>query len=54
MTKKLGVYDSGLGGFSLIKEILKEPFVTEIYYYSDYENLPYGNFIDRGVERAWH
>lgn len=50
MTKKLGVYDSGMGGFSLVKEILKDPFVSEIYYYSDYERLPYGNLTTQELE----
>lgn len=43
MAKILGVYDSGLGGVSLLKELLKTPFVDEIYYYSDFEKLPYGD-----------
>jgi glutamate racemase len=50
MTKKLGVYDSGLGGFSLVKEILKDPFLDEIFYYSDYERLPYGNLSIKELE----
>lgn len=53
MDKKIGIYDSGLGGFSLLQEILNDVFVGEVYYFSDYEKLPYGNLsTDQLKERG--
>ena len=41
--KKIGIFDSGIGGFSILKELLKELPGHEFYYISDKPNAPYGN-----------
>jgi len=41
--KKIGILDSGIGGLSLLNEILSQNFLAEYYYISDNENMPYGN-----------
>jgi len=44
MTKmvKAGVFDSGVGGLSVVKSILKEGIFKEIIYYGDTARVPYG------------
>lgn len=59
---KIGIFDSGVGGVSVLKELLKVLPDEEYIYYCDQKNLPYGekspgeirnltktsfNFIDR-------
>ena len=40
---KIGVFDSGIGGYSVLEK-LKELMPNEEYvYYKDSDNLPYGN-----------
>lgn len=43
MMKKIGILDSGIGGLSLLREILKLNFDAKYFYISDGENVPYGN-----------
>jgi len=40
---KVGVFDSGLGGLTVVKAIMKELKGAEIYYLADSKNAPYGN-----------
>lgn len=40
---KIGIFDSGLGGLSILKEIQLKVPNSIIYYCSDKNNLPYGN-----------
>jgi glutamate racemase len=47
MTSKIGVFDSGVGGQSVINAILKELPELEIIYKDDKKHLPYG---DKTVE----
>ncbi len=39
---KAGVFDSGVGGLSVVKSILKEGLFKEIVYYGDTARVPYG------------
>jgi len=40
---RCGVFDSGIGGVSVAKEILKAKIFDEIIYYGDTARVPYGN-----------
>ena len=37
----IGIFDSGIGGVTILKEILKENFDYHYLYYSDSKNNPY-------------
>lgn len=39
---KVGVFDSGVGGLSVTKSLLKNSFFDEIIYYGDTAKVPYG------------
>jgi glutamate racemase len=41
--KKIGVLDSGIGGLSILKELINHKFNASYYYASDNKNVPYGN-----------
>ncbi len=43
MKCRIGVFDSGIGGVTVLKEIIKILPNEEYIYYSDSENLPYGD-----------
>ena len=40
---KCGIFDSGIGGISVAREILKANLFDEIIYYGDTARVPYGN-----------
>ena len=40
---KIGVYDSGIGGFTVINKILSEQINAQLVYYGDALNNPWGN-----------
>lgn len=42
MSKKIGVIDSGIGGTSLLFELLERSFNADYFYLSDSKNVPYG------------
>ncbi len=44
MQKKeiIGVFDSGIGGLSILKELIQEMPFENFYYFSDNKNSPYG------------
>lgn len=46
MNKKIGVFDSGIGGVTVLKEILKILPEEDYIYYSDSKNNPYGDKED--------
>lgn len=46
---KIGVFDSGIGGVTVLKEILKVIPNVDYYYYSDSINNPYGDKTDDEV-----
>jgi glutamate racemase len=39
---KIGVFDSGIGGLSVVKSMLKHQLFEEIIYYGDTARVPYG------------
>ncbi len=39
---KAGVFDSGIGGLSVVKSLIKEGLFEEIIYYGDTARVPYG------------
>ena len=39
---KAGVFDSGIGGLTVVKSILDEKLFDEIIYYGDTARVPYG------------
>jgi len=40
---RCGIFDSGIGGISVAREILKAKLFNEIIYYGDTARVPYGN-----------
>ena len=46
MNGKIGVFDSGIGGVTVLREIIKLLPNEEYIYYSDSKNLPYGDKSD--------
>ncbi len=40
---KIGIFDSGIGGLSVLREVAKVMPTSEIYYHADRLNAPYGN-----------
>lgn len=54
--KKIGVYDSGLGGVSLIGHLglIKDAPFHSIYYFSDYSRLPYGDHDTEKLQKIGH
>ena len=38
----LGIFDSGLGGLTVLREIIKNNTYDKIIYFGDTKNLPYG------------
>ena len=53
MIKKIGIFDSGIGGLSVLKELLQAMPGQEFYYISDQSFAPYGNLTtDEILERS--
>lgn len=48
---KIGVFDSGIGGLSICKEIRERLPDEEIIYYADSEYCPYGGRTDQEVQQ---
>jgi len=52
--KRIGIFDSGIGGFSIWKELINELSGHQFFYISDVPNSPYGNktsqFISQRAE----
>lgn len=42
MSKKIGVFDSGLGGLTVLKELQREMPEEDFYIFGDTKNMPYG------------
>ncbi len=47
---KICITDSGVGGLSVLIEVVKKVDVDTVYYFGDGENLPYGNKSKRELE----
>ena len=50
-TKFVGVFDSGLGGLSVLKSMLKILPQEKYIYFGDSANAPYGTKGDSGINR---
>jgi glutamate racemase len=48
-TKKIGLFDSGIGGFSVLSELFKIVPEAHYFYYSDDANAPYGPKTDEFI-----
>lgn len=40
---RVGMFDSGIGGLTVLKEFIKKYPINEYFYYGDTANVPYGN-----------
>ena len=43
MTLKIGIFDSGIGGFTILNSLLKTRKDVEVFYLADTQRMPYGN-----------
>ena len=48
---KIGIFDSGIGGITVLKEIIKILPNENYIYYSDSKNNPYGNKTDEEIKK---
>ena len=48
---KIGVFDSGIGGITVLKEIIKVLPNEDYMYYSDSKNNPYGDRTDEEIKQ---
>ena len=48
-TQKIGIFDSGLGGTTVLKEMIKSLPNEDYIYYGDNGNFPYGS----GKTNCW-
>lgn len=51
---KVGVFDSGVGGLTVLKELLKELNSAEFIYYGDSFNSPYGIKTIEDIQKLCH
>ena len=43
MKLKIGIFDSGIGGFTILKSLLESRNDVEVFYLADTKRIPYGN-----------
>ena len=43
MKLKIGIFDSGIGGFTILRSLLETRKDVEVYYLADTKRVPYGN-----------
>ena len=43
MNLKIGIFDSGIGGFTILKSLLKTRNDVEVFYLADTKRIPFGN-----------
>ena len=43
MKLKIGIFDSGIGGFTVLNSLLKTRSDVEVFYLADTQRIPYGN-----------
>ena len=48
-TKKIGVFDSGIGGATVLTELVKVLPNEDYIYYSDSKNNPYGDKTQKEI-----
>ena len=49
--RKIGVFDSGIGGVTVLKEIIKILPNEDYMYYSDSKNNPYGDRTEEEIQQ---
>ena len=49
MNRKIGVLDSGIGGFTILEELKKELPNESFIYYKDSKNIPYGEKTEEEI-----
>ena len=49
--RPLGVFDSGIGGLTVVRELMRQLPGEELVYFGDVARLPYGNKSPEGVTR---
>ena len=49
MKLKIGVFDSGIGGFTILNSLLKTRNDVEVFYLADSNRVPYGNKDDEQI-----
>ena len=45
MKFKIGIFDSGIGGFTILNSLLKTHKDVEVFYLADTKRIPFGNKI---------
>ena len=43
MKLKIGIFDSGIGGFTILNSLLKTRTDVEVFYLADTKRIPFGN-----------
>ena len=43
MKLKIGIFDSGIGGFTILNSLLKTRKDVEVFYLADTKRIPFGN-----------
>ena len=43
MKIKIGIFDSGIGGFTILNSLLKTRKDVEVFYLADTKRIPFGN-----------
>ena len=43
MKLKIGIFDSGIGGFTILRSLMKTRNDIEVYYLADTKRAPFGN-----------
>ena len=43
MKLKVGIFDSGIGGFTILNSLLKTRRDVEVFYLADTKRIPFGN-----------
>ena len=43
MRLKIGIFDSGIGGFTILNSLLKTREDVEVFYLADIKRIPFGN-----------
>ena len=52
--KSIGIFDSGLGGLTVLKELKLQLPNESFIYFGDIKNLPYGNKSNKSILNYSH